>query len=83
MATPRAYFASSVLPNGLLLISGGSGNSGIFSSSELYDPATGTFSAGGSLSTGRAFQSSTVLPNGLVLIAGGLKASATSEELGE
>lgn len=67
------------LPNGKVLVAGG----WIFkgptnnrsaqgdTSAELYDPATGTFSATGSMSAGRAGGTITVLTNGKVLVTGG------------
>ncbi len=42
-----------------------------FSSAELYDPATGTFTLTGSLNTACEFHTATLLNNGLVLMAGG------------
>ena len=47
------------------------GNDIELSSAELYDPATGTWSATGSLNNGRGDHTATLLPNGMVLAAGG------------
>ena len=64
-----------MLPNGKVLVAGGLGASGSLASAELYDPATGAWSATGSLATARDFHSATLLPNGKVLVAGGSNGS--------
>src|SRR4030095_16315200 len=40
-------------------------------SAELYHPASGTWSATGSLATSHGFHTATLLPNGKVLVVGG------------
>ena len=56
-------------------------NSDLSSVAELYNPATGTFTATGSQHTFAAVQTATLLNNGLVLITGGNGANLASAEL--
>jgi hypothetical protein len=60
-----------LLPNGKVLVAGGLGTGGYLASAELYDPASGSWSATGSLGTPREFHTATLLPNGKGLVAGG------------
>jgi N-acetylneuraminic acid mutarotase len=73
--TARLLHTATLLPNGQVLVAGGQGSSssGNISlvSAELYDPATATWKATGSLNTARELHTATLLPNGRVLVAGG------------
>lgn len=74
-ANNRHSHAMVELQDGRILISGGTtrslnANFGD-NSTELYDPATGTWSAGPNMSIDRLRHSMTVLPSGKVLIFGG------------
>ncbi len=82
----RFAHTATLLPNGKVLVAGGlNGFPGgsILSSAELYDPATGTWTATGSLNTARVRHTAMLLPNGKVLVAGGPDDSGdlTSAEL--
>jgi hypothetical protein len=61
-----------LLPNGKVLVAGGVASGGVrLASAELYDPASGTWTATGSLATPRNLSTATLLLNGKVLVAGG------------
>jgi N-acetylneuraminic acid mutarotase len=71
LTTPRDYATATLLPNGKVLITGGFGSGGYRASSELYNQATGTWTATGSLATGRYYHTATLLSDGKVLVVGG------------
>jgi len=75
MHTKRQGHTATLLPNGQVLVTGGSDGSGsvsgVHASAELYDPAAGTWSYTCVLKAQRERHTATLLPNGKVLVAGG------------
>jgi WD40 repeat protein len=69
--TGRAGNTTTLLANGKVLVTGGYDGTDRLASSELYDPATGTWSETGALSLGRSRPTAILLPNGKVLAASG------------
>ena len=62
MTVPRAFHTATLLPNGKALIAGGGS-----ATLELYDPATGTFTATATTASANV-RSATLLPDGTVLL---------------
>jgi hypothetical protein len=54
-----------------VLVAGGYNSTGYLSSSELYGPATGTWSMSGAMNSVRSRHTATLLANGKVLVTGG------------
>ena len=71
MNTPRWVHTATLLPNGQVLVAGGRDGDTFFTSAELYDSATGMWTATGSMATPRFVHTATLLPDGQVLVAGG------------
>jgi hypothetical protein len=77
MASPRGWGATAtLLPNGKVLLTGGATGSWCsplcyLATTELYDPATGTFSPTGNMTKPRAGAFAVLLHTGNVLIIGG------------
>ena len=74
MKTARADFTAVKLAAGRVLVAGGETGSdldSVTSKAEIYDPATGKFTATGSLRKPRYSAGGALLPGGKVLIAGG------------
>jgi hypothetical protein len=81
MIQARAEFGVAVLANGEVLVAGGctaydaNGCLAVTSKAEIYNPATGTWTATGALRGARHAMTATRLPSGKVLVAGGATAS--------
>jgi hypothetical protein len=82
MTRARRAFTATLLPNGRVLVAGGltdgsdrcwSWTSNCSASAEVYDPATGTWTATGDMTVVHGFHAATLLANGKVLVAGGGK----------
>lgn len=75
--TARFSHTGTLLPDGKVLVAGGfgpqpsTGNQPVLDTAELYDPATGTWMATGSMNVRRALHVAVLLTNGKVLVAGG------------
>jgi hypothetical protein len=75
----RSGHTATLLPNGKVLVAGGidcfvkfqADHCSWVNSTELYDPATGTWSSTGNLNAAREYHTATLLPNGKVLVTGG------------
>jgi len=79
MRERRARHAAALLASGKVLVVGGGAidiAGGEVSTSELFDPATNTWSDGPAMANGRAFATATTLKDGRVLVVGGLRPSS-------
>ncbi|HKP03198.1 MAG TPA: kelch repeat-containing protein [Chthoniobacterales bacterium] len=72
MAEARSRHTATLLPNGKVLVAGGTRDNQALNSAELYDPTNRTWTATGSLNQARSRHTATLLPNGQVLVAGGV-----------
>jgi hypothetical protein len=71
MTAARIRPTATLLPDGRVLIAGGTHNGIVLASAEAYDPASGTFTPTGDLAVARFGHTATLLLDGRVLIAGG------------
>src|SRR5439155_20081118 len=75
LRTPRRNHTATLLPDGTVLVAGGSGD-GWLRSAELYDPARGRWSRVAPMTTAREHANAILLGTGRVLVAGGGNPSA-------
>lgn len=76
MLASRSYHTATLLPNDKVLVAGGYGNIGYYgngslNSTELFDPATGTWTPAAPMNTARDEHTATLLADGRVLVTGG------------
>lgn len=71
MIAARRGHTATLLPDGRVLVAGGSTPEFAVATAELYDPRTGTWTATGSMLEPRTFHTATLLDDGTVLVAGG------------
>ncbi len=71
LAESRGRHTATLLPSGRVLVAGGTGPSGELRTAELYDPATGIWTAAEPLQEGRSDHTATLLPSARVLVTGG------------
>ena len=74
MSVPRYAHTATVLPSGKVLVTGGCTATACTTPtavSELYDPASNTWSTTGSLNTARTYHTAVLLKTGMVLVVGG------------
>src|SRR5450759_4572156 len=61
LTTARYLHTATLLPSGQVLVAGGSSNSGLLASAELYDAATNTWSAAGTITTASTWHTAPLL----------------------
>ena len=74
MQEPRAFHTAALLPNGKVLIAGGAPTESPSSTAELFDSASLTFTAAGTMTDARAGHAAVLFPSGKVLLTSGIDA---------
>jgi hypothetical protein len=74
----RGNHTATLLPDGQILIAGGSNGPNVLATAERFNPATETFTRVGDMYHARDLHTASLLTNGRVLVAGGFSTSALS-----
>jgi Galactose oxidase, central domain len=70
--SPRFAATTTVLPNGDVLVAGGTDGSGhVYATAEVYRVASGAFEPTGPMGSYRVYHAASALPDGSVLVTGG------------
>jgi N-acetylneuraminic acid mutarotase len=83
MSVARDLPTVAMLADGRVLVSGGLGagaGAQALSSAEIYNPATGTWTAAGAMTAARASHTAVRLANGRILVAGGASGTVVSSQ---
>jgi hypothetical protein len=72
MRGSRGNHTATLLPNGNVLVTGGTGAATALASAELYVSSGGTFSPAPNMATARTGHTATLLSSGQVLVVGGV-----------
>jgi N-acetylneuraminic acid mutarotase len=82
MSTPRENHTATLLFNGKVLVTGGTGDNPnpttLLTTAEIYDPARGGWTKADSMNSGRTLHTATLLLDGKVLVAGGYSTASNS-----
>jgi N-acetylneuraminic acid mutarotase len=78
LPTALRYLAMVALRDGRVLAAGGMTNAGVSAAADIYDPATGVWSAAAPMLHARSDPSATLLPDGRVLVVGGVASDNTT-----
>lgn len=84
MVSSRAHHTANLLPDGRVLVAGGEDHlprGAKHASAEIYDPATGQWSAATEMNESRGRHTATLLQSGLLLVAGGTDEASVPAEL--
>jgi hypothetical protein len=76
MIQARSNHTATLLTDGRVLFAGGENAGSAIASLEIFDPATGSFSSAGAMSSPRMSLASALLADGRVLLIGGSSGTA-------